>query len=162
MSSALAWFNPFLLWTDVAGRTAKMMFDASGVIAQRTSRMAAHGANPTAADRAEMKLMGSEKVAAGGEAARAMLLRMGAVQAQWGALAFSQMLRSGQAMGALAVSCNPAQFAARQRRVIDVAMQNGNEAAAKASSTTARLTRSAIKPVHAVVKKNARRLAAKR
>jgi hypothetical protein len=162
MAPALAWFNPFLLWTDVAGKTARMMFDASGVIAQRTRRMAAHGAHPNAADRAEMKLMSSEKVAASGEAARAMLLSMGAVQAQWGALAFKQMMRSGQAMGALATSCTPAQLAARQRNVMRVAMQNGNETAAHASSTGARLTRSAIKPVHAKVKKNVRRLAAKR
>lgn len=154
-----AWFNPFLLWTEVLASTGKMMLDAGGVIAQRGSRMAAHGSNPSAADSREMALMGSEKLAAGGEAARAMLLRVGALNAQWSALAFQQMLRNGQALGALATSATPGQFQARQRRVMDVALQNGNETAAAASSAGARIVRSGVRSVHAKVKKNARRLA---
>lgn len=159
MQPALAWFNPFLLWTEVLTNSGKMMLDATSVIAQRGSRMAAPGTLPTAAQNRELMLMGSEKFSAGGEAARAMLLRIGSLNAQWGALAFQQMMRSGQALGALATSCTPGQLQARQRRVVDVALQNGNETAAAASSAGARIVKSGMKTVHSKVKKNARRLA---
>jgi hypothetical protein len=60
--SAALLANPFLLWTTLGLKTMQMSAAAAQVIAIRTTRMAAHGANPSAADKREMHRMGAEKV----------------------------------------------------------------------------------------------------
>jgi hypothetical protein len=57
-------------------QTAEMMFAAPQVVALRLGRMALAGARPSAQDQREFHRMSAEKVAAFGEAWRAMTLQM--------------------------------------------------------------------------------------
>ena len=84
--------NPFQIWTEVLTKTHEMMFASLHVIAQRSGRMAAAGPFPGERDRKEFALMGNEKVAAAGESARNMALRIGKTQAHFAGLAYTQML----------------------------------------------------------------------
>ena len=60
--NAAMFANPLLLWSTFGLKMLQMSTAAAQVIAMRTTRMAAHGANPDAADRREMHRMGAEKV----------------------------------------------------------------------------------------------------
>jgi hypothetical protein len=51
--SVLLAANPFLLWSTLGVKALQMSTAAAQVIAIRTTRMAAHGLNPNAADQAE-------------------------------------------------------------------------------------------------------------
>ena len=79
-ASPLAAFNPFLMWFEVATKTAEMMLASGVVIHTRVGRMAAAGPNPSARDRKEFTLMGAEKVKAMQDSALAV--GMGLQQAQ--------------------------------------------------------------------------------
>lgn len=62
--------------TQLAGKTAEMMFAVPQVIAHRTARMLAAGHTPSRRDQREFMRMGSEKVAAANEAWRDMGLQL--------------------------------------------------------------------------------------
>jgi hypothetical protein len=64
-------------------RLAELSLAAPLVIAARTTRMIAAGATPDAADRREMRRMGSEKVAAFSQGFVAMALRAQRMQFEW-------------------------------------------------------------------------------
>lgn len=63
-----------------AALAAEISLAAPQVMAERLSRMAQHGLNPTARDRKEMHLMGAEKVAAFSQAWIAMASEMFRIQ----------------------------------------------------------------------------------
>lgn len=88
------WRNATTLW--------EIAFAAPQVIAQRTSRMALAGAQPSARDRREMVRMGQEKAEAFGESWLAMGWRLWQLQTSAAASLWSQWLRQGPQM-ALAV-----------------------------------------------------------
>ena len=69
-------FNPFALWMDLALKTAEMLFASSLVIGTRVNRMHLAGPNPSARDRKEFTLMGTEKLKAMTDSAMAVGLRM--------------------------------------------------------------------------------------
>ena len=75
MSSSFTsrFFNPFMLWTDVALKTQEMLLSSGSVIQIRTERMAKAGLAPSAADLAEFQLMSHEKLAAASESGAAIV-----------------------------------------------------------------------------------------
>ena len=149
--------NPFMLWGALALKTMEMSTAAAQVIAIRSGRMALAGANPSAADRREMALMGSEKVDAFSRAGRA--LATGAVPLVAGMA--GQALRSGldlfQAASHLAASRTLPQTMQRQRAFTRTLMRHA-PAAGHGASAGARLAQRALAPVHAKATANAKRL----
>jgi hypothetical protein len=69
-------FNPFALWMDLALKTAETLFASGLVIGTRVNRMQLAGPNPSARDRKEFTLMGTEKLKAMTDSAMAVGLRM--------------------------------------------------------------------------------------
>lgn len=116
-------------------QSAELAFAAPQVVAHRTARMAAHGAQPSERDRAEMLLMGSEKVQAFCESWIAM----------WGAAASAQWAW-GSALA----------------QVSTAALQGKSpppSALRAAQAATHRVLAAGLKPVHGKAVANARRLA---
>jgi len=154
--------NPFLLWGTLGLKAMQMSAAAAQVIAIRTSRMAAHGAHPNAADKREMHRMGAEKVDAFSRAGTA--LASGAVPLVAGMA--MQSWRTGfelmNGMTRLAASRTIPQTLARQRQLADTLMRGGATGGqAAASNATARLAHRALAPVHRKATANAKRLAKK-
>ena len=161
-SSAALLANPFLLWGTLGMKAMQMSTAAAQVIAIRTTRMAAAGLNPSAADKREMTLMGAEKVDAFTRAGQA--LASGAAPLLAGMA--GQALRTGlDVLGAtanLAASRSLPQTMARQRRLADTLMRHAPAAQHGAAATaTARLAHRALAPVHAKATANAKRLTKK-
>ena len=158
-SSATMPANPFVLWGTLGLKALQMSTAAAQVIAIRTTRMAAHGLNPNAADRREMTLMGAEKVDAFSRAGQA--LATGALPLMTG-LAM-QAMRTGldvfNASAQLAASRTLPQTMARQRKLADTLMR-GTPTAGQ-STATARLAHRALAPVHQKATANAKRLTRK-
>lgn len=71
-------------------KSAELAFVAPQVVAMRTARMLAAGANPSARDRRELERMGSEKILAFWESMGAMGLEMAKAQQQYALLAMRQ------------------------------------------------------------------------
>ena len=86
-------FNPFMLWADVAVKTTEMLVSSGQVIGTRVGRMARAGANPSARDRREMALMGSEKVKAATASGLAVAARLQAANWQLYARAWEPHLQ---------------------------------------------------------------------
>ena len=154
--------NPFLLWTTLGMKAMQMSAAAAQVIAIRTTRMAAHGANPSAADKREMHRMGAEKVDAFSRAGTA--LAAGAVPLVAGMA--MQSWRTGfellNGMTRLASSRTIPQTMASQRRLADTLMRGGATGSQAATSdATARLAHRALAPVHRKATANAKRLTKK-
>ena len=161
-SSALSYANPFLLWSSLGVKTLQMSTAAAQVIALRTTRMAAHGLNPNAADRREMTRMGAEKVDAFSRAGQALatgaLPLMAGLAGQAWRTGFDLMTASAQ----LAASRTLPQTLARQRRLADTLMRSVPAAQHGATSkATAKLAHRALAPVHQKATANARRLTKK-
>jgi len=155
---ALPVANPFLLWSSLGMKTLEMSTAAAQVIALRTSRMAAHGVNPNAADRREMHRMGAEKVEAFSLAG--MALATGAAPLMAGMA--TQAWRTGfdllAATTRLAASRAVPQALESQRRLADALVQG---ATGSHGHATARLAHRALAPVHRTATANAKRLAKK-
>jgi len=58
--NAALYANPFLLWTNIALRSAEMLWASSQVISHRTSRIMQAHPNYSVSDRREIALMGQE------------------------------------------------------------------------------------------------------
>lgn len=120
-------------------QTAELMFAAPQVVAHRLGRMQAAGARPNARDQREFRLMGSEKVAAFGEA--------------WNQMAL-QMLKANQQMTQAWMSAwlpvRPLSRATARRSVA--------RAAAQMQSSALRVIGGGLAPVHRRAKANAKRL----
>jgi hypothetical protein len=151
-------FNPFLLWTQVAIKSAEMLFSSGQVIASRTGQMARAGANPSARDRREMILMGSEKAKAATQSGLAFATRLKSANLQLIGRAWQQWFASLGAMNALMTSRSVGEALARQNRLFNTLSRSGRTHA-RISSDTARLASAALKPVHSASTANARRLA---
>jgi hypothetical protein len=75
----LSFFNPWMLWFELAMKTGEMMFASGQVIDTRLRRIARAGHNPGVRDRAEFMRMGTEKLQATGESMMAvsqLMMRM--------------------------------------------------------------------------------------
>lgn len=158
--SSPRFFNPLMLWTDVALKTGEMLVSSSSVIQMRTCRMAEHGLQPNAADMREMRLMSQEKIAAANESSAAVAKQLQITQ---GGLmkGAQQWLDSASALMALATSATPAQ-AVRRGEAFITATTRAAATATQLSSAGARMAQRSLKPIHAKATSNARRLSATR
>ena len=159
---AAAFANPLALWSTLGLKTVQMSTSAAQVIALRTTRMAAHGLNPNAADRREMHRMGAEKVDAFSRAGNA--LATGAMPLLFGMA--MQSWRTGldllTASTRLAASRGVPQSMARQRQFADTLMRGAAAAGhGDTVAAAARLAHRALAPVHRKATANAKRLSKK-
>jgi hypothetical protein len=159
---AVVFANPLLLWSTFGLKMLQMSTAAAQVIALRTTRMAAHGLNPNAADRREMHRMGAEKVDAFSRAGTAlatgaMPLLFGMAMQAWRS-SFDLLAASTQ----LAASRSIPQTMARQQQLAGSLMRGATAAGHHATSAaTARLAHRTLAPVHRKATANAKRLAKK-
>jgi hypothetical protein len=160
--NAALFANPFLLWSTLGWKTLQMSAAAAQVIAMRTTRMAAHGPNPNAADRREMHRMGAEKVDAFSRAGLALATGAVPLMAGMAQQAWKTGLELAAASTRLAASRSLPQTLASQRRLADTLMRGAAATSqGAASKETARLAHRALAPVHRKATANARRLAKK-
>jgi hypothetical protein len=150
--------NPFLLWSRLTFKAGELVMASTQVIAARTQRIALAGVAPTAADHSEMALMGTEKIAAAAESAQAVFGRMLVLHRQFAAVAFKQSLAATAGLLSIAASRNATESVERQARLARETLAGSVAVAAKLSTASAGLARSAIKPVHKRVNGNVRRL----
>src|SRR5512137_3174057 len=145
--------NPFSVWTDLAMNTCEMMMASAEVIGHRTGRMAVAGPIPNASDQREFALMGQDKIEAAAESARAMAEFVMTMNRQLGAQAFSQMLTGFS----LAASSSIGQSLERQGDLVRT-MTESAITASQLPNSAGLLAQSAVKPIYARTKANARRL----
>ena len=150
--------HPFLIWSELAFRTGEMMLASASVIGHRANRMALAGPTPNARDQRELSLMSGEKITAAAESAQAMALGMIRLNQQLGVLAFRQFLTGAAATISLASSRTPIQSAARQARLARDTIATSAQAAPQISTSVARIVQKGLKPIHARVRRNAKRL----
>ena len=151
--------NPFLLWSTLGMKALQMSTAAAQVIAIRTTRMAAAGLNPTAADRREMTLMGAEKPDAFSRAGEALATGAAPLLVGMAGQAFRTGMDVLDATARLAASRSIPQTMAGQRLLSDALLRHAPAAQhGAASSATARLAHRALAPVHAKATANAKRL----
>jgi len=150
--------HPFLIWSGLAFKTGEIMLASAQVIRHRVTRMALAGPTPNASDQREFSLMTGEKIAAAAESVQAMALSVFRLNQQLGVLAFKQFLTGAGATLSLASSSTAAQSAAQQARLARNTIANSADAMPRISTSVARLVQKGLKPVHARVRKNAKRL----
>ncbi|WP_219214719.1 polyhydroxyalkanoate granule-associated phasin [Variovorax boronicumulans] len=151
-------FNPLMLWADVALTTQEMLWSAAAVIQLRTERMARAGLAPSAADQVEFQLMGQEKLAAASESGAAIVQQLHTTGHALTQRTVRDWLSATTAWLGLATSLTPAQAAAHSHALLNA----GNRSLANATqigSAGARVVQRGLKPIHARATANARRLA---
>jgi hypothetical protein len=158
-SSSSRFFNPFMLWADVAFKTQEMLLYSSSVIHLRTERMAKAGLSPSDADLAEMQLMGHEKLAAATESGAAIANQLHSTQFALVNRAVRHWLGGAVALASLATSTTPAQISTNGLAVFDAATRSA-ATLSQLSSAGARIAQRGLKPIHAKASANAQRLAA--
>lgn len=84
-----ALFQPWTLWMQWAAQSMEMWLAAGQVIGHRTHRMASAGHRPSARDRKEFLLMGTEKIDAATQSWLGMLTALAPLQAEWARLALA-------------------------------------------------------------------------
>lgn len=150
-------FNPLMIWTDVAMKTGEMLVSSGSVIHMRTSRMAEHGMQPTPADMREIRLMSEEKIAALTESGTAIANQLQTSHYALVNRAVQQWFTAGSALMALGTSFTPGQALVRGQAFID-ASTRAAATASQLSSAGARVAQRAIRPIHAKATSNQRRL----
>lgn len=150
--------NPFLLWSRLAWKTGEMAIASAHVIGYRANRLAPAGSIPGARERRELALMIQEKGEAALASAQAAGVRMLMLNQQFAVLAFKQMLSGSAVLMSLAASRTPAELAQRQAKLVRDAMTSSVASGSKLSGSTAKVARAALRPVHARVSGNVRRL----
>lgn len=153
------YFNPFLLWTDVAMKTQEMLLSSGSVIQMRTERMVLAGLVPSAVDAAEFSLMGQEKLMAANESGEAIATQLRLSSQALFQRTVRHWFGSATALIGLVTSTTPAQAAANSHEWLQ-ANARATATATQLSSVGARLVQRGLKPIHAKATANARRLAA--
>ena len=151
-------FNPLMLWADVALKTQEMLLSSGAVIQVRTERMAKAGLAPSADDLVEFQLMGHEKLAAVSESGAAIANQLHTTGFSLVQRSMRHWLSGATAWVGLATSLTPAQAAAHSHELFSA----GNRAVATVTqigSAGARVVQRGLKPIHAKATANARRLA---
>ena len=150
-------FNPLMIWTDVALKTSEMLVSSGSVIQMRTSRMAEHGMEPSPADMREIHLMSAEKLAAATESGAAIANQLHTTHYALVNRAVQQWFQSHTALWSLATSFTPAQVLARSQAFLDASTRVAHTWS-QLSSAGARIAQRALKPIHAKTTSNERRL----
>jgi hypothetical protein len=156
--NAALYANPFLLWTNIALRSAEMMWASSQVIGHRTSRILLAHPHYSAGDRREIALMGQEKIEAAYESASAMSGGLVKMSLEIGMLAFRQWFAAATALTSMAMSRTAGQYSGRQAKLLSEHATRSAVAATKLSSSVAQIAHRGLKPVHSRATKNAIRL----
>ena len=156
-NSSPRFFNPLMLWTDVALKTGEMLVSSGSVIQMRTRRMAEHGMQPTPADMREIHLMSEEKLAAVAESGAAIANQLHTTQYALMNRAVQQWFNTGTALVSLATSFTPAQALSRGQALVE-ATTRAAATITHFSSAGARVAQRALKPIHAKATSNHRRL----
>lgn len=160
MTQALSsrFFNPLMLWADVAVTTQEMWASSASVVQARTERMALAGLSPSQADLAEFQLMAQEKLAAASESGTAIVHQLQTSGLNLLNRAIRQWFSGAAALAGLITSATPAQALIQSDRLLDVSTQ-AVATASQMSSAAARVAQRGLKPIHAKATANARRLA---
>lgn len=151
------YFNPLMLWVDVALKTQEMLVSSGSVIQMRTERMALAGLVPSAADLAEFQLMGDEKMLAVSESSAAIAAQLQHSAASLVNRSVRHWFGGAAAWVGLATSLTPAQAAAHSHQLMNVSRQAAANAT-QITSASARVVQRGLKPIHAKATANARRL----
>ncbi len=151
-------FNPVMLWLDVALTTQEMLVSSGQVIRLRTERIARAGLSPSASDIQEIQLMGQEKLAAASEAGAAITLQLNASGLSLMNRAVQQWLSGTSALIGLATSQTSAQALAHGHELVEVGKRSVVNVS-HLSSAGARVAQRGLKPIHAKAASNAQRLA---
>ncbi len=161
MSSSFSsrFFNPLMLWVDVALKTQEMLLSSSSVIQIRTERMARAGLTPSEDDLVEFQLMGQEKLAAASESGTAIVNQMHTTGYALLNRSVRHWLSGATAWAGLATSVTPAQAAVHSHELFN-AGHRAIATATQVSSASARVVQRGLKPIHAKATANARRLGA--
>jgi hypothetical protein len=149
--------TPFAGWLQLAVKTSEMMLASGQVIGHRVGRMAVAGANPSAADRREFTLMGTEKVAAASASSAAMTMHLFEDNLRIVQRVFNAQLGIATAFASLAMSQNAAQRRARQAALSSAIRRQPMSPSTVAQSAT-KLARLGLAPIHAAATANSRRL----
>lgn len=155
--SSPRFFNPLMLWTDVALKTNEMLVSAGSVIQMRTQRMAQAGLQPGPADIDEMQLMGHEKLEAVAESGAAIANQLHTTHYALVNRAVQHWVGSANALVGLATSTSPAQAMSHGNRFVD-AVTRSAATATQLTSAAARIAQRGLRPIHAKATANARRL----
>lgn len=158
ISSMNLFAGPFMMWSRLAWKAGEMAISSAQVIGHRSSRLALSGRMPSARDQHEFSLMGREKGEAVLESAQAVATRVLMLNQQFAALAFKQLMSASVTLMSIAASRTAGESVERQAKLVSDTMTGSVVAASKLSGSTARIARSALKPVHKRVSANARRL----
>ena len=156
--SSPRFFNPLLLWADVAFKTGEMFMSAGSVIQIRTTRMAQAGLAPNAADIEEMQLMGHEKLEAVTESGAAIANQMHTTHFALMNRAVQHWFGGANALFGIVTSMSPAQALSHGHRFMRSATR-GAATVSQLSSAGARIAQRGLRPIHARATSNARRLA---
>ncbi|VWX59396.1 conserved hypothetical protein [Burkholderiales bacterium 8X] len=155
--SSPRFFNPLMLWLDVALKTQEMWLSSGSVIQHRMQRMARHGLTPSPEDLAEIQLMSHEKLMAAGESSAAIANQLHTTQFTLMNRAARQWVAGASAWVALSTNANPAELASH----VDAIAEAANRSAAtlsQISSAGARIVQRGIKPILSKTTENAKRL----
>jgi hypothetical protein len=152
-------FNPLMLWADVALKTQEMLLSAGSVIHIRTGRLAKAGLAPSAEDLVEFQLMSHEKLAAVSESGAAIANQLHTTGYSLINRSVRHWLSGASAWAGLATSLTPSQAAAHSHELVS-AGQRAMATASQLSSASARVVQRGLKPIHAKATANARRLSA--
>ena len=149
--------NPYVLWGTYATKSFETWAAAAQVIPIRLTRMAAAGTNPSAADRREMSVMGTEKLDAFSRAGLAFATAMTPAAMNLGMQAFQAWMGILNSGARLAASRTVPQTLRRQRALAHSLVRHG-PAAHRGSHAAAKVAHAMLDPVHAVATANAKRL----
>jgi len=155
--SSPRFFNPLMLWTDVALKTNEMLMFAGSVIQMRTQRMAQAGLAPSPADIDEMQRMGHEKLEAATESGAAIANQLHTTNYALTKRAVQHWFGSANALVNLATSTSPAQALSHGNRWMNAAVRSAANAT-QLSSAAARIAQRGLRPIHARTTSNAHRL----
>lgn len=161
MNSATAlstFMNPFLMWSRLAWKIGEMAVTSIPVIGDRTGRLVLGNLAADPRVQHAFDSMGREKGEAAWAAGRAVGLRMLLLNQQFAAMTFNHVLATSAALMSIAASRSPGESAFRQTRLVHDTLTRSVAATSKLSHSTADLAHRALKPVHARVRKNVRRL----
>jgi len=156
--NAALYANPFLLWTNIALRSAEMMWASSQVISHRTNRIVQAHPNYSVSDRREMALMGQEKIQAGYESALAMSGGLVKMSLELTMHAFRQWFAGVTALASMATSRTAFQYSGHQAKLLREHATRSAVAATKLSSSVAQIAHRGLNPIHSRATKNAKRL----
>lgn len=151
------YFNPLMLWADVALKTQETLLSSSSVIHVRTGRMAKAGLTPSPEDLVEFQLMSHEKLAAAGESGAAIANQLHTASYSLFNRSLRHWLSGASALAGLATSLTPAQAAAHSHELFN-ASHRALATATQLGSASARVVQRGLKPIHTAATANARRL----